>query len=561
MKKKVFALAALAFLLAGCAKSSNGDVQSAAEVRSGSEAQSEVSENALTEEELSEFTELFNTAKYNGFLDSGFNSPKDIEWDDVFQYGAGINTKNISDEEEKAYLDEIHHDQLYETLIAIKKTDMMGFIEKHAGYEYAPDKDDLDTWEPAEYNEWVYLEKYDSYYFENYYYNSYWNCRCIYGEKEGNVYTLKVRMDTDPEHRRSNNTGKNYGRYADRVLKVTKENDELVMMSNEIQWDDLCVKEKTFDVDMPQFDSTLRFYTYNVDPDEAEIEIVKDGKHFDMLVNSVSSSMGLKYLTSIDDIGFFDFNADGFQDIAVLGNSFIGEKVILHEYDDTANGFNENAELDEENTPELKGNLTIAGVKKYLLGDNENAVYSNYKEVYAQMAKVYHIADDSYKFDLVYIDDDDIPELVVDCGGCLSLFAYEDGYIHRLMDGWGYGAFGNYGYSYAERKGIFFNENSDYAGAIHYTTVMSKRDKGEIATDYYVKFINFNDLDGNGEPSEEELEAEGGGTVEYYNGAGEQISEKEYEKLASKDGSICDSKDLGAHMDYDTLLTELEKLK
>ncbi|WP_027208246.1 hypothetical protein [Butyrivibrio hungatei] len=556
MKKKIFALAALAFLLAGCAKSSNGDAQSTAAVESGSEAdsaseaQSEVVENALTNEELAEFAQLFWTCEYSGFLDDGFNSPKDIEWEDVFQNGAGINVENISEDEKEAYLEATHQDCLYDidTFIVIRKTDMMNFTKKHAGYEYAPDKDDLDTW-GDDYNHWIYLEKYDSYYFMNVCWKELKYCSCVSGEKEGNVYTIRFKMATD-DH---------YGKDADRVLKFTKENDELVMISNEIQWDDLCVKDKTFDANLTQFDSPLRFYTYNVDPEETELEIVKDGKYLTTIRYYVKASDDAQYPVIIDDIGFFDFNADGYQDIAVLCISYCGKKIILHEYDYESNGFCGIAELDEENVPELKGNLTIAGAKKYLLGDNENGVYNNYKEVYAQMAKIYHVADDGYKFDLAYTDDDDIPEFVIGRPGYwVSLFAYEDGHIHRLIDGWAYGAGANSGYYYAERKNVFINDNSDYN--VHYTSFMSKRDKGEIATDYYIKYIYFKDLDGDGNPSEEELAASDGDDcfVEYHNNTDKKMSEKEIKKITTK-YSKYDYKELCGDMDYETLLAELSK--
>ena len=175
------------------------------------------------------------------------------------------------------------------------------------------------------------------------------------------------------------------------------------------------------------------------------------------------------------------------------------------------------------------------------------------------MAKIYHVADDGYKFDLAYTDDDDIPELVIGRPGYwVSLFAYEDGHIHRLIDGWAYGAGANSGYYYAERKNVFINDNSDYN--VHYTSFMSKRDKGEIATDYYIKYIYFKDLDGDGNPSEEELAASDGDDcfVEYHNNTDKKMSEKEIKKITTK-YSKYDYKELCGDMDYETLLAELSK--
>ena len=69
-------------------------------------------------------------------------------------------------------------------------------------------------------------------------------------------------------------------------------------------------------------------------------------------------------------------------------------------------------------------------------------------------------------FDLIYFDDDTIPELVVEDGICMVyMFTYADGEIHTIMNGWVYGAGGNHGYSYSPYKGIVSNDNADYAGA------------------------------------------------------------------------------------------------
>ena len=72
------------------------------------------------------------------------------------------------------------------------------------------------------------------------------------------------------------------------------------------------------------------------------------------------------------------------------------------------------------------------------------------------------------------------------------------------MDEWGYGAMGNAGYDYAPGKNRLMNYNADYAGAIGNEYYMTVKD-GEIVTDYWVTYYNFDDVNGNGEPDEEEL--------------------------------------------------------
>ena len=73
------------------------------------------------------------------------------------------------------------------------------------------------------------------------------------------------------------------------------------------------------------------------------------------------------------------------------------------------------------------------------------------------------------KYDLIFVDDDNIPELVVEDGICMVyLFSYADGEIHTIMDGWPYGAGGNHGYTYGPYTNLIENINSDYAGGCYW---------------------------------------------------------------------------------------------
>ena len=70
-------------------------------------------------------------------------------------------------------------------------------------------------------------------------------------------------------------------------------------------------------------------------------------------------------------------------------------------------------------------------------------------------------------YDLIYFNDDNIPDLVVGLQGYwVSLYMYKNGSVTEIVDEWSYGAMGNAGYDYLEKKGIIRNYNSDYAGAV-----------------------------------------------------------------------------------------------
>lgn len=501
---------------------------------------------ALTEAELREFTDLFNSDEYNGFLLESYNSPEEINWDSVLEFGAGLSVQDVSENEISDYLESKGEKELYGDLFVIRKNELSDYIIRHTGLNNMTE--DIISWD--------YVSKHDSYYKEHWaaHQNQY---TCVSGEKAGDHYELRFRVNS--EELPGANTGKNYGKWADRVLKITKTSDTMVFESNAIQWDDYCDEAQTFDVELSQYDGPIHFVTYSANPDEADITIVKDGKFLSDLYTSIYSDDVTKYLKKIIAVGFFDFNSDGMDDIAVIGDSDFGKHVLLYESVPGDYPFESFADLNEEKMSELGCDFTITGVKEALLGDKREERYNSYQDLYTHLAKVYSIQDDKNQFDLIYADADDIPEFVVGYTGYwVSLVAYENGKAHYLMNSWSYGAGGNGGYSYAPKKGIYYNGNADLAGAIYYNTYMSKRDEGELGTDYWVKDINFNDLDGDGWPSEDELNTSGEyvGSSEYHNETGNDMTEDEIKEVISLYESY-EMKQISGRMDYPTFLDKL----
>ncbi len=110
-------------------------------------------------------------------------------------------------------------------------------------------------------------------------------------------------------------------------------------------------------------------------------------------------------------------------------------------------------------------------------------------------------------YELIYVDDNDVPELVADMTGYyVSLFTYTDGQVRTLMDGWGYGAAGIPGYEYVPRANVIYSRNADFAGAMCWMTFRKIGAEGQLE-DYYdqpLTLWNFDDLNGNGAPDEGE---------------------------------------------------------
>lgn len=92
-------------------------------------------------------------------------------------------------------------------------------------------------------------------------------------------------------------------------------------------------------------------------------------------------------------------------------------------------------------------------------------------EYAAQYIQVIDRVKDEYpnsdiKCDLIYFDNNNIPDLVVSHVGAVSLYVYENGTLYNPVETWPFGVMGNAGYSYKEKSGIIINYNSDLAGLI-----------------------------------------------------------------------------------------------
>ena len=103
--------------------------------------------------------------------------------------------------------------------------------------------------------------------------------------------------------------------------------------------------------------------------------------------------------------------------------------------------------------------------------DRENyPAGTTYKVAYTDILQWHkeRYPEDTIQADLIYVDADETPELVVQKGACISLYAYRDGRIYTIIGEWGFGAAGNNGYLYLPKKGYIYNENDDFAGSITY---------------------------------------------------------------------------------------------
>jgi len=287
-----------------------------------------------------------------------------------------------------------------------------------------------------------------------------------------------------------------------------------------------CIPEQTFEVELSAYNGKVYFVPYAPYSDEEDfgIEIIKDGEVLTKIRTYVPDELADEKFSSLDAVSFYDINYDGNTDI-----------VLIETYGDTSfsavyYGFGENSEdyekyfdAQEELSEVISSQvetLTIPKIRAFLADGKKNGEFSDYREAYRAVSKLCDIeSSGKEEYNLIYFDDDDIPELVAGVDGYYtSLYTYKDGTVYTLMSRWAYGAMGNAGYDYCPKLNSMRNYNTDYAGAILYTTYMSIRDRNVFDVVAEIETFNFDDVNGDGVPNENENSSIGYYSVSYIDG-------------------------------------------
>ena len=296
---------------------------------------------------------------------------------------------------------------------------------------------------------------------------------------------------------------------------------------------DNCISEQTFETELSEYSGRVWFVPYAPaeEGQSLNIQIVQDGDILTQLYPYVPENLEGQPFTSLDAVTFLDINYDNCTDIVLIetyGNATFAAVYygFATETDEEYRYFNAQWSLSEALSSKADP-VSIAGIRD-LLGAKKNGEFADYREAYAAIIKLWEVEDDSnLSADLIYVDSDDIPELVIgDNGFWVSLYTYHDGRVYTLMDHWGYGVMGNAGYEYIPKENRIRNYNSDYAGAIRYTAYMAMNDQYSLETVTQIETYNFDDVNENGYPDDDEQ-----GSIGYYSASyvdGVQITYEQY---------------------------------
>lgn len=216
--------------------------------------------------------------------------------------------------------------------------------------------------------------------------------------------------------------------------------------------------------------------------------------------------------------------------------------------------------------------IVFVGLSLVLLGIFRNAVTgkgensepeADWLVMFRDIAKMESSENSEYKYALVYVDEDDIPELVVDYPDYyVSLYKFIDGTAKPVMDKWPYGVMGNIGYEYAPQKNCISNLNLDYAGLIEYVSYCSIHKNNSVESDFYEKILNFDDLDGDEIPSPgEEKAAESGVSTgkSLYLSDNDSMSEAEIKAEIDRIDRDYEFESLKGKYDYEEFIKYLEE--
>ena len=240
-------------------------------------------------------------------------------------------------------------------------------------------------------------------------------------------------------------------------------------------------------------------------------------------------------LDGITDISFSDLNFDGYTDIIMLGYKdgspcplvFMGEWDRYASEEPVCTSFKESEAVSEFVRTSFDESVTSDDIIDYYTHGIKNGEFTSYAEAYKLVLNFNESIKAPRKYNLIYVDEDSVPELVADQSGfCLSMYTFRDGFITIPIVDWGYGAFGNYGYEYSEKNNCIRNINTDYGGNLLKDSFCAIKD-GKIESTYYIGEYYFDDLNGNGYPDDDEKSEEGPCKVEYKNYTDEALSEEE----------------------------------
>ena len=186
---------------------------------------------------------------------------------------------------------------------------------------------------------------------------------------------------------------------------------------------DIFICSQIIDIDMPQYDGKIQLIVCN----DYEVRMIQNRN----LLNGFRCD-----LESISEVECTDINADGRNDIILVGNKNSKEhiRILLDGGRDYYSSTLETLGLTLESELSSYDMDSIKNYLFYYVSENEKS-YS-IGEAYSQMIFINHF-DYSFKYTLVDVNDDGVMELCEDSSSSnsttINVYTFEDGYIKQIF--------------------------------------------------------------------------------------------------------------------------------
>lgn len=182
-------------VLCGCAVKNDNipvdkPVQTEQEMLTTEEVTTKALLRQLSLEELQELEKYLDQMENYGFLLSVYESPTQVDLNEVFYVGAGMEISPMSEEEVQAYLKAAEMDEIYTDVIHLTTAQIDGVLQKKLGVTLQDMESEFS---------WIYVPEYDSYYHQAG--DTNWmSWKCVSGtETEENIIILEIESDWDNE--------------------------------------------------------------------------------------------------------------------------------------------------------------------------------------------------------------------------------------------------------------------------------------------------------------------------------------------------------------------------
>ena len=267
----------------------------------------------ITAEEMQYFSEFVQTDHNYGFLLSFYDTPADVNLNEVCYNGLGASSvSGISEEEKEAYKETVEWGDIYTDFFRITTAQLNEFLLEKTGLSYEQMHDTLN---------WTYLPEYDAYYSDhgdtNY---RIFNCTGGYTVDE-KFFVLRMEPGTfDPSE---DDYFSGYHQM-DYELVLEKCDDTYRFRSNRLILEEGLIEDQSFTVNLsPIGEVTFASFEPDVEKDplaDVSFSIIQDGYEIRQL-DGVFESNNIRAneeFQKIEAVAFADYDEDGITDIIMI---------------------------------------------------------------------------------------------------------------------------------------------------------------------------------------------------------------------------------------------------